>query len=74
MPMVKAKSGSLSAINGQIVGGTLATAGQLPYQVHLLIDRSILCGGSLISSRWILTAAHCLYKFVNTYLFCGRNQ
>jgi secreted trypsin-like serine protease len=72
-PLVKAKPGAPSAINGQIVGGTLATAGQFPSQVNLVIDRSILCGGSLISNRWIFTAAHCLYEFV-IFLICSINH
>lgn len=50
----------------EIVGGTPVANGALPFQVALLIKRAgndwqnQYCGGSLISSRWVLTAAHCV--------------
>jgi secreted trypsin-like serine protease len=50
-----------------IVGGDLAKAKKFPFQVQLIMkvkggkDEN-LCGGSLISNRWILTAGHCVDK------------
>ncbi|EFX72217.1 hypothetical protein DAPPUDRAFT_231459 [Daphnia pulex] len=45
--------------NDQIVGGTAAAAGEIPYQAALILGNS-LCGGTLIAPSIILTAAHCL--------------
>ncbi len=41
----------------------MAAEGQFPYQVSLragTLVRSHICGGSILNSRFILTAAHCL--------------
>ena len=49
----------LSEQANRITGGSLASRGQFPWQVGLIINGGSFCGGSLISSRWVLTAAHC---------------
>ncbi|XP_053677081.1 serine protease SP24D-like [Anopheles nili] len=46
----------------RIVGGSVAKDGQFPYQVAVLRSNTLTCGGSLIDSRWVLTAAHCVYS------------
>ena len=43
----------------KIVGGTQATAGDWGWQVLMLSNGGFSCGGSLINSQWIVTAAHC---------------
>ncbi|XP_011862079.1 PREDICTED: chymotrypsin-1-like [Vollenhovia emeryi] len=44
----------------RIVGGDTATIGQFRYQVSLQSYGEHICGGSIISSTHILTAAHCV--------------
>jgi len=45
--------------NEKIVGGVEATPNSFPWAVIVLIDSSYICGGSIISRSWVLTAAHC---------------
>lgn len=53
-------------IQQKIVGGTTASSGDWPWQVALVDSSSSsdfsgqFCGGALIASRWVLTAAHCV--------------
>ncbi|EGI60766.1 Chymotrypsin-1 [Acromyrmex echinatior] len=43
-----------------IVGGQTATPGEFPHQVSLKYNGNHVCGGSIIASNKILTAAHCV--------------
>ncbi|KAG7463650.1 hypothetical protein MATL_G00178930 [Megalops atlanticus] len=53
----------------RIVGGNLSRPGQFPWQVSLHYHREHLCGGSIVSQRWVLTAAHCVYGFEDPSLW-----
>ncbi|XP_055913250.1 serine protease SP24D-like [Eupeodes corollae] len=46
--------------SSRVVGGKDADYGQFPYQVVLYKEGFFTCGGSVISSRYVLTAAHCV--------------
>jgi secreted trypsin-like serine protease len=56
------------SVNLRVVGGTAAPKGEWPWQVLVLVPAVapggkpavMMCGGSVIAARWVLTAAHCL--------------
>lgn len=62
----------------RVVGGNVTAEYEWPWQVALrkISDNDIFCGGSLVSRRWVITAAHCLQYIHNTemYVTLGDNN
>ena len=46
----------------RIVGGVETEVSEYPWQAGLVSkgSSSVWCGGSLVNSKWVLTAAHCM--------------
>ncbi|XP_047652969.1 transmembrane protease serine 2 isoform X5 [Phacochoerus africanus] len=58
-------SGKTSNQQSRIVGGSSAALGDWPWQVSLHVQGIHICGGSIITPEWIVTAAHCLEEPLN---------
>ncbi|XP_010884347.3 transmembrane protease serine 3 [Esox lucius] len=54
--------GTRRMFSSRIVGGDVSKPGQFPWQASLHYRNQHLCGGSVITTSWIVTAAHCVYK------------
>ncbi|XP_059831441.1 prothrombin [Hypanus sabinus] len=52
----------VQSLTGRIVKGEEAEIGSAPWQVMLfqIHPQQLICGGSILSDRWIITAAHCI--------------
>ena len=56
-------------IESYLSGGRKATEGEAPWQVAVQIPEMsyYLCGGSIIGTKWVLTAAYCSSGIYLTY-------
>ncbi|XP_043561129.1 coagulation factor IX-like isoform X2 [Chiloscyllium plagiosum] len=60
----------------KIVGGEECLRGECPWQVMLLDDNKQkgFCGGSILTEKWVITAAHCFYYPVTFRVVVGEHN
>ncbi|XP_043961464.1 suppressor of tumorigenicity 14 protein [Gambusia affinis] len=61
LPSPLRKVGSTSGLD-RIVGGVNSHEGEWPWQVSLHFAGNLYCGASVLSSDWLVSAAHCFRK------------
>ncbi|XP_071774897.1 chymotrypsin-like elastase family member 2A [Centroberyx gerrardi] len=62
----------------RVVNGVEARPHSWPWQISLLSESngfwSHRCGGSLIATNWVMTAAHCINMKLNYLVFVGKHN
>jgi len=48
--------------NIRVIAGKTAVRGSWPWQILMMMGGRPMCGGTLISPQWVVTAAHCVYR------------
>lgn len=65
LSMIRVSHGDTRNIHGRILDGTRVSEFQYPYVARLSYGGELLCTGTLIGSRFVLTAAHCFFDSRN---------
>ena len=70
--LIPAVSARLPYIVG---GGQVSEAGKYPWTAAVWWGGQVVCGGSILNSRWVLTAAHCVpYSARNYHVVLGMHD
>ena len=52
-----------AASDDKIVGGTVAAPHAAPFIANIRRSGSLMCGGSLVAPGYVISAAHCEYRY-----------
>ncbi|KAI0216120.1 Ovochymase-1 [Lamellibrachia satsuma] len=70
---VKCGLPAIFSINSRIIGGDEATPHAWPWQISFVVRtenyKGHICGGTILSDRWVITAAHCVHLFPYPWLY-----
>eukprot|EP00058_Branchiostoma_floridae_P003212 XP_002588700.1 hypothetical protein BRAFLDRAFT_272022 [Branchiostoma floridae] len=58
----------------RIIGGTEATPGSFPWMVSIQQNGYHICGGTLLNSHWVLSAAHCQASASSLRIIVGEHN
>ena len=56
----------------RIVGGEISYPKGWPFTVAISRDGTFICGGTILSPDWVITAGHCVYGYEKGYFYTVR--
>ena len=60
------------AMEGRIVGGEISYPKIWPYTVAISRDGTFICGGTILSPDWVITAGHCVFGYEEGHFYTVR--
>jgi secreted trypsin-like serine protease len=57
-------------IETRVIGGVASSTKSWPFVAALHRDGTFICGATIVSRSWVITAAHCVFEFdMKKYVF-----